>query len=110
MKDTQQVTASLAVTDSKLQPVAQPTFDSPPAWTIDNPAVATLTPSADGLSCLLVASLPGVANLTVSATASGQAFAGTLPVQVTVGDAAAISISLGTPVDQPVAAAPQAKK
>lgn len=105
MLDSQQVTASLQAVDAKGQPVPNPTFDNPPAWTVDQPTVMAITPSADGLSCLCVAGIPGTATLTVAASVGGAPFTGTLPVQVTPGAAAAISIGLGTPVAQPTPAA-----
>lgn len=100
MKDTEKVTAVLAVTDAKNFPVPQPTFDSAPVWAIDDPTVASLSPSADGLSCDVIAIKPGSPNLSVAATAAGQNFAGTIPVLVTAGDAANIAITLGAPVAQ----------
>lgn len=100
MKDSEKAVASMAVTDAKGFPVDQPTFDAPPAWTIDDPSIASLNPSADGLSCEVVALKPGSANLSVGAAAGGKNFAGALPVLVTAGDAANIAISLGAPVPQ----------
>lgn len=38
-----------------------------PVWTIDNPAIATLTPSVDGLSCEVSGLTAGLAVITVTA-------------------------------------------
>lgn len=100
MKDTEKQTATIAVTDAKGFPVDQPTFDAAPAYAIDDPTVASLSPSADGLSCDVIALKPGSTNLNVAATAAGKDFAGTVPVLVTAGDAAQITLSLGAAVPQ----------
>ncbi len=100
MKDSEQAVAALTEVDAKGAVLPTPAFDAPPAWAIDDPKVATLEPSADGLTCNVKAGLPGNANLSVSAAAGGKSYAGTLPVIVTPGDAASISISLGAPTPQ----------
>lgn len=103
MKDTEKATAVLAIADAKNFPLPAdqaPGFDSAPLWAIDDPTVATIAPSADGLSCDVVAQKPGQANLSVSASLGGNPFAGALPVLVTVGDAATIAIVLGAAVPQ----------
>ena len=46
-------------------------FIAPPVWTIDSPAIALITPSADGLNCRIEAATPlqlGTAIVTVSDT------------------------------------------
>jgi hypothetical protein len=101
MKDTEQAVASLAEVDAKGFPVAvAPTFDAPPSWTVDDPTVVSLTPSADGTTCTVAGLKPGNFNLSVAASIAGKAFAGTLPSVVTAGDAAALSIVLGAPTPQ----------
>lgn len=100
MKDSEKQTATIAVTDAKGFPVDQPVFDAPPAYTVDDPTVASLKPSDDGLSCDVIALAPGATKLNVAASAAGKDFAGSVDVLVTSGDAAAISISLGAAVPQ----------
>ena len=101
MKDTEKVTASLAEVDAKGFPVDTPAaFDQPPAWSIDDPTIASLSPSADGSTCDVVAIKPGNANLSVAAQIGGQQFSGQTAVLVTSGDAASIAIQLGAPVAQ----------
>lgn len=101
MKDSEKATASLAVADAKGFPISPaPAFDAIPAWAIDDSSVASLSPSADGLSCDVIALKPGSVNLSVSAAVGGKPFAGSLPVLVVAGDASEISISLGSPVAQ----------
>src|SRR5580700_10963344 len=63
MNDSQQLVATLAQVDAKGFPVTSPQqYDAPPSWSIDNPSIATITPSADGTSCTVVAVAPGTAN------------------------------------------------
>jgi hypothetical protein len=39
------------------------TVDGPPRWESDNPAVATVTPAEDGMSCLVTAVAPGACGI-----------------------------------------------
>ena len=94
MLDTEKATASIEVDDVKGFPAAG-AFDSPPAWSVDDPTIATLTPSADGLSCLVVALKPGNATLSVAAVMGGVSFAGTCPCTVVASAAASIKVTLG---------------
>ncbi len=101
MKDNQKVTLSLTQVDAKSQPIANPEpYDTPPAYSIDNGQIASLSPSADGTTCDVTAGLPGSASVTVSASIGGKAFTGTYAVVVTPGDAASISIQASAPVAQ----------
>lgn len=98
MTDTQQFTASIEVEDSK-------GFDTTDAnaltWSEDSGgAVVTLQPSADGLSCVIVAVAPGTANYSVTdgtLTGGGSAV-------VTAGAASQIVVSESAPADQAPAA------
>jgi hypothetical protein len=80
--------------------------DGPPTWLADNTDVVALTPSADGMSCDVVAvGIPGTAKVQVSADAdlgSGtELLVGTLDVEVTAAPAKTITLTPGTVVDQP---------
>lgn len=100
--DTQETTLHVtAITDAEGVTVTD-TF----TWTVDNPAILTLTPAADTLSCVAV---PGTAqgSATVTATAS-DGVARTFAVDVTAGPTAAFQITADTPIDRPVAPAPAA--
>ena len=61
LTDIQQVTLTAAPEDSKGFPTADTL-----TWTVDDPAVVSLQPSDDTLSCLCVAGNPGTATVTVS--------------------------------------------
>lgn len=69
-------------------------------WTSSNPAVAAVTPAADGMSCDLAAVGPlGTAQIGVSAVIDANTmFTGTLDVTVTAGAAKTIRIVAGAPV------------
>lgn len=56
------LTAQLKRGSKTIEPVTVPT------WTIDNPTLATLVPTEDGINCRVSANgSPGVANVTCSA-------------------------------------------
>lgn len=103
MTVTQQVDVTIAITDKKGNPAA---VDGVPEWATDNSDVVSLTPSPDGMTCTVVAvGMIGTANVQVSADAdlgSGTTpVIGTLEVGVTAGTASVISLTPGTPTEQP---------
>jgi hypothetical protein len=98
--DLQQYTASVGEVDSKNQPV---TGDSL-AWTIDQPAVASVTPSADGYSAVIAGLADGTATYTVTDNTVTPPLVGTGSVTVVSSAATALVISEGAPEDQPPAA------
>jgi hypothetical protein len=104
ISDTQQVTLSVAEQDSKGQPV---TGDSL-AWSVDNPAVIALTPSADTYSCLCVAGTDGVATITVADSSVTPPLTATDVITVTSSAATGLVVSEGTAEDQAPAAPPAA--
>lgn len=100
---TQQCTLSVTVTDKKGNPAP---VDGTPDWLVDNPNVVALTPSADGLSCLISAIGPiGGATVTFRGDADlgdgVKEIAGILEVDVTAGEASLVTINAGTPEEQP---------
>lgn len=103
MTDTQQTTASITPVDAKGQP-AQVQAGSV-QWT--GPAFVTLTPSTDGMSCLIVANGIGSGQVQVSADADLGAgvttITGTLQVDVVGGQAVGFTINTSAPVEQPPA-------
>ena len=101
LTDTQQVTVSVSEADSKGQPVSDQL-----AWSVDNPGVISLVPSADTQSCLCVAGTDGTATGYITVTDSSVTPALTATDVITVVSSAATSlvISEGTPEDQPPAA------
>lgn len=99
LTDTQQFTASVEPEDSK----GFATTDAGLTWSESSGgAVVTLQPSADGMSCLVVAVAPGSATYQVTdgtRTASGA-------VDVTAGAVAALVITEGTASEQAPPAPP----
>ena len=98
--DVQQFTASVAEADSKNQPVTGDNL----AWTIDNPAVATVTPSADGYSAVIAGVADGTATYTVTDSTVTPPLTGSGTVTVVSSAATSLVITEGTPEDQPPAA------
>lgn len=102
LTDMQQVTLSVAEQDSKGQAV---TGDSL-TWTVDNPQVITLTPSADTYSCVCVAQTDGTATVTVTDDSVTPPLTATDVITVVSSAATGLVISEGTPEDQPASAPP----
>ena len=100
LTDTQQVTLSIAEQDSKGQPVTTDQL----AWSVDNPGVVAVTPSADGYSCLCVAGTDGTATVTVADNSVNPPLTATDVITVVSSAATSLVISEGTPEDQPPAA------
>jgi hypothetical protein len=86
---------SIAATDAAGNPQT-PTFDSPPSWTLNDPASsgATLVASADGLTAVLTPPATPGASVTVNLTGviGGQNYSATLSVTFVAGAIASISI------------------
>lgn len=98
----QQFSVSIAPVNAKGKPAK---VDGPPVWLTDNTDVLALTPSADGLSCDVVAiGIPGAATIQVSADADLGAgsvlLTGTLEVEVTSAPATNIVLTPGPVTDQ----------
>lgn len=103
MNSIQQFPIKIQILDGKGRPAP---VDGPPTWLADNTDVVALTPSADGMSCDVVAvGIPGTAKVQVSADAdlgSGtELLVGTLDVEVTAAPAKTITLTPGPVVDQP---------
>lgn len=97
IKDNEQFTVSVEVEDSKGFPVSGDTL----TYTAADTSVVSLQPSADGLSCLIVAGNPGSTVVTVT----DGTITATEAVDVVAGDAATFQITEGTAEPQ---AAPSA--
>ena len=98
--DLQQFTASVAEVDSKAQPVTGDNL----AWSIDNPAVASVTASADGYSAVIAGIADGVATYTVTDSTVTPPLTGSGTVTVVSSAATSLVVSEGAPEDQPPAA------
>ena len=98
--DLQQYTASVGEVDSKNQPVTGDNL----SWTIDNSAVATVTPSADGYSAVIAGQSDGTATYTVTDNTVTPPLVGTGTVTVVSSAATSLVITEGAPEDQPPAA------
>ncbi len=103
LTDLQQVTLSVAEQDSKGQPVADTL-----AWSVDNPGVISLVPSADTQSCLCVAGTDGTATVTVTDNSVTPPLMATDVITVVSSAATSLVISEGTAEDQPPATPPAA--
>ena len=100
LTDLQQVTLSVAEQDSKAQPVSDTL-----AWSVDNPRVIALVPSADTQSCLCVAGVDGTAVVTVTDNSVTPPLTASDTLTVVSSAATSLVISEGTPEDQPPAGA-----
>src|SRR5438046_1262241 len=53
LTDSQQATLSVTYADKRGNPVPAPAGAQPPTWMVDNSAILTLIPAADGMSCVV---------------------------------------------------------
>ena len=97
--DLQQFTASVAEVDSKNQPVTGDNL----SWTIDNSAVATVTPSADGYSAVIAGVADGTATYTVTDSTVTPPLTGSGTVTVVSSAATSLVVTEGAAEDQPPA-------
>jgi hypothetical protein len=89
MTDDQEVSYSVQAEDDKGAPVSDTLI-----WSADdNGAVVTVTPAADGMSCVYAAVAPGTATVSVT---DGTLSASDL-ITVTAGAAASLVLTPGTP-------------
>lgn len=102
LTDTQKATCTIQPLNSKGNPAP---VDGVPEWSSSNPAVASVTPSADGLSAVVTAL--GIGTSQVSCTADAdmdegetRAITGTLDVDVRASEAVTLGINAGTPEEQ----------
>ena len=96
LTDLQQVTLSVAEQDSKAQPVSDTL-----TWSVDQPGVISLVPSADTQSCLCVAGTDGTAVVTVTDNSVNPPLTASDTLTVVSSAATSLVISEGTPEDQP---------
>lgn len=92
LTDTQEVTYTVAAEDSKGFPVS----DTLTWASDDNGAVVTVTPSADGTSCVFAAVAPGTANISVTDGTLSAADA----ITVSAGGVAQLVLTPGTPAGE----------
>jgi hypothetical protein len=101
LTDTQKATLRIEPRNAKgnLAPV-----DGVPEWASSDPNVASVTPSADGLACVVKAGQAGSAQVTVTVDADLgdgiRALSGSIDVNVSAGEAVTIAIVAGAPEDQ----------
>lgn len=106
LKDDEQVTATLEFFDKKGKKIT-PKLDGVPAWDSSDPAAVSVTPAADGLSALIVASGSPEDTATITATADGDLGDGvkeittTGDVSIIGGDVSTSNMAFGTPTAQP---------
>ena len=97
--DLQQFTASVAEVDSRNQPVTGDNL----TWAIDDPSIASVTPSADGYSAVIAGVADGTANYTVTDNTVNPPLTGGGSVTVVSSAATSLVVSEGAPEDQPPA-------
>ena len=100
LTDIQHDSLTLTAADAAGNPVALPTGSV--SWSVSDPAILAITPSADGSSADLAAQGPlGTAQVQVSvAIDPTTTLTGTLDVTVVASAAATIQIVPGTPVNK----------
>jgi hypothetical protein len=99
LKSNQQATATVEAVDAEGNPAALPT---PPTWESDTPGTVTVEVSPDGMSAVIGSPNPGPlgsAVVTVTAMVNGSPVSATLAVDIIAGDAVALNITTGAPVD-----------
>lgn len=99
LTDLQKCPLSISATDAKGNAATLP---NPPAWTVSDPTILSVTPAADGMSAEVAAVGPeGTAQVVVTADlGGGQNATGTLNVTVVGSAATNIAVTPGTPVSQ----------
>ena len=95
----QQVTLSLGFTDEAGNPVPTPTTGYSTVYTVDNPALITLTDNHDGTALAVAVGPLGTTTVRVSVTWQGHNFVGELVINVVAGHAERITIVPGTPTE-----------
>lgn len=102
MTATQQVGLSVAVTDKK----GNPAQVQDPVWATDNSDLLTLEVAADGMSCTVKATGvlgAGTVQFTCDADLGDgvSPLIGTVAFEITAGAATVVTITEGTPTEQP---------
>lgn len=101
LTDTQQVTGTIRPRNAQGNPAP---IDGVPQWSTSNPSVATVTPSADGLTCVVRAAGIGTTQVAVVCDADlgeGVRELTTLDdIEVKASEAVTIGIEWGTPENQ----------
>lgn len=103
LADNQQVTLTVQAVDSKGQPVTE---DADLAWSLadgDSPGIVTIQPAPDNMSCLVVAGNVGLGAVVTVGDGTRNA---TMSFDTIAGPLAGLTVTAGTPEDQPAAAAP----
>lgn len=105
MTDSQQCEVTIAPVSKKGNPAP---LDGIPVWSTENTNVLALTPSGDGLSCVIAAVGP-LTSTPVRVTVTGDAdmgsgvtpIVGFVDVEITGGQAVSINVTPGIPTEQP---------
>jgi len=100
LKDTQQVDLAVEAVDAKGFDVVGDTI----SWTASDTTAVTLVPAPDGKTVTVVANSPAVGVVLTATDNNGLTVTDT--IDVITGDAVALKITEGTPVDQPATPAP----
>jgi len=92
MQDNEYVTLTVDPTDA----AGNATADSGLTWSADNPALATLVPSADGTACN-VGSTGQVGTVSITVTDAAGVASPADPITISAGPATTLGISAGSP-------------
>ncbi len=98
--DSEQVVASLVLEDAAGAPSGGAP-DQPPVWAIDDTSLASLTPSADGMSCTIAGKKPGNASISAAFTLGGASMAASGALAILAGAPTQVVLQFGAPSAQP---------
>ena len=95
-------TASIIYLDANGNPMlTTPVPDAPPTW-VDpappSPAVDTITPSADGNTCVIVATAPGTDTVNLSLAVGGKVFTASLQLNISAAPQVLTSVAIANSV------------
>jgi len=99
MTDSQQSVLTVSAVDKKGNPTA--VTPGSIAWLVDNPALLSITDNGDGTATLKAVGPIGTGVVTVKATVNGADVAGTLDVTIVSGAPTQLTVTAGTPTEQP---------
>jgi len=98
LHDNEEVVAAISgAVDAEGNPVS---LDGPPVWSSSDSGIVTVTPSADGMACIVGSPTPGplgIATVKVEASSNGVALVASAEVEIIAAGAVALNFSFGTP-------------
>lgn len=101
LTDTQKSTYTLTGETAEGNPT-QLVFDAPPVWSSDNPAIVTVDPAPDGMSCVVGSPAPGPlgsAVISLDGSIKGKPIHATDSIDIVAGDAVKVNLVAGPAED-----------